>query len=696
VPQRRTDLEQFFHPRGVAILGSVNRGADPAALRRQLEERWGERFYLVNPRGGSVGDIPIYPKVTDIPDEVGLAVINVGPAYVVPAIEECGQKGIPYVLVFTAGFSEVGPEGAALERQLAETARRYGIRVFGPNTNTNAFERLPEVPGLRGGKIGLLTQSGHQGRPIVQGALFGIGFSRWVPTGNEVDLEVADFLEYFAYDDETAVIAGYFEGFRDPDKLRRALEAANAERKPVVALKIGRTAAGARMASSHTAHLTGSDAVVDGLFRQYGVIRVSDLDELLETAALFAKLPAGTGPNVCCYSISGGSGTLMAEVAEQHGVRLPALSQATQEALHEYIPSYLTVANPVDNGGQFVAQAPPEYRRRVLELIAADPAVDVIVVGLTGALGRMTDNFAEDVCRFADDTGTPVVVTWNSFKTDEDGFRRLVEAGLPLFRSFRNCFAALRAFFDYQERAQRFRPRPALGARLPRAAAEALSGDGPLGADATRRLLEAFGVPLVEEVLARSAAEAAAAAGRFGLPVVAKIASPDFPHRSDLGLVRVGLSSLAEVRRAYAELLARARALDPTARLEGVLVQPHVGDGVETIVGVTRDPVLGPAVMVGMGGVFAEVLADVAVRPLPIDRADVEEMVRSLRGYPLLAGVRGRPRADVRALEQTVLKVARLAAACGHRLAELDLNPVLVREQGAVAVDALAVAGKVG
>src|SRR5437588_6124295 len=296
-------------------------------------ERYGERVHLVHPAGGEFGGARVYESVAEIEEPVGLAVINVGPSHVAAAIDECGRKGIPYALVFTAGFGEVGPEGAALEREIAAIARRHGMRLFGPNTNTNAFERLPEVPNRSGGRIGLVTQSGHQGRPVVQGTLFGIGFSRWVPTGNEADLEAADFIEYFAGDDETAVIAAYLEGFKDGGTLRRALQAANESGKPVVALKIGSTAAGSRMAISHTGHLTGSDAVVDGPFAQHGVTRVRDLDELLETASLFAKLPAGTGEGMCLYSISGGSGTLMAEVAGQHGPPLPAPSDDPQRRL---------------------------------------------------------------------------------------------------------------------------------------------------------------------------------------------------------------------------------------------------------------------------------------------------------------------------------------------------------------------------
>ena len=690
--QVRSDLDQFFHPDGVAILGRVDRDADPDELRRQMEERYAARFYLVNPKGGSVGDVIIYPSVTDIADYVGLAVVNVGPQYVAGALEQCGDKGIPYVLIFTAGFSEVGPEGAAIEPEIAEVARRRGIRIFGPNTNTNAFERMPEIPNLRGGKIGLLTQSGHQGRPIVQGSLFGIGFSRWVPTGNEVDLEMADFLEYFAYDDETAVIAAYVEGFRDGGKLRRALQAANDQRKPVVMVKVGSTSAGSRMAQSHTGHLTGSDAVVQGLFAQHGVVRVRDLDELLETAALFAKLPARTGDGLCLYSISGGSGTLMAEVAEQHGLTLPALSEETQRRLHELLPDYLTVANPVDNGGQFLTAAPADRRVRVLELIADDPAVDLIVIGITGALGEMTDNFCADIRQFADRSPKPLVATWNSFKVDERGFQDLIDTGIPLFRSFRNCFAALRDFYAYERAAGGFRARPPLAGRLGEDVDALLhSRGGVLGARDAKALLDASGVSSADEVLVTSAGAAAEAAASLGFPVAMKIASPGFPHKSEAGLVRLGIGSATAARAAYRDLVGLARAAKPLGPIEGVVVQEQVPDGVEMIVGVTHDATLGPAVMVGTGGIFAEVLADVAVRPLPVDARDADDMIRSLRGFPLLDGARGRPPADVNALVDVVMAVARLAAACGPKLRELDLNPVLVREKGAVAVDSLVI-----
>jgi acyl-CoA synthetase (NDP forming) len=690
--QPRADLEAFFNPQSVAVLGRVNRESDAAGLLDPIRLRYGcEQVYLVHPAGGEVDGVMIYPSVLDIPGPVGLAIINIGAAAVPGAVEECGRKGIAYALVFTAGFSEIGPEGAALESQLAETARNYGVRIFGPNTNTNAFERPPAVPNLRGGQIGLVTQSGHQGRPVVQGAFFGVGFSRWVPTGNEVDLEAADFIEYFAGDPETAVIAGYFEGFKDPAKLRKALGAAADAGKPVVALKIGSTSAGQRMASSHTGHLTGSDAVVDGLFAQYAVTRVRDLDELLDTSALFAKLPPKTGTRVGLYSISGGSGTLMAEVAEAAGLEVPTLAAATQEAMRELLPAYLTVSNPVDNGGAFLLTAPVSDRLRLLTLLADDPNVDVVVVGLTGAVGDMTDNLASDIRALADSLPVPLVATWNSYKTDEQGFRDLVASGVPLFRSFRGCFTALQAWNEYTRRAASFRHRQPSPTTVSPEVAEILSGEGILDAGRSRLLLETFGITVPGEVVAPTPEAAGLAADALGYPVVLKIASPDIPHKSDLGLVRVGIGDGAAVYAVARELLASATEQAPGARIEGVLVQQQVPEGVEMIVGVVSDPVLGAAITVGTGGIFAEVLRDVATRPLPLDRDDAREMVTGLRGYALLNGARGRPKGNVEALLDVIEGVAQLATSADGRLSELDLNPVVVTPEGAIAVDSLIV-----
>ena len=591
----------------------------------------------------------------------------------------------------------MGAAGAALEREVGEVARRYGIRIFGPNTNTNAFEVLPEPPTPRGGRIGLVTQSGHQGRPLVQGTEFGVAFSRWVPTGNELDLEAADFIEYFAYDDDTAVIAGYFEGFKDPAKLRRALEAANAQGKPVVALKMGSTEAGTRMASSHTGHLAGSDAVVQGLFAQYGVVRVRDLDELLETAALFAKLPAGTGGRCGLYSISGGSGTLMAEVAESSGVPVPVLSARTQAGLRELIPDYLTVANPVDNGAQFLVSAPVEDRRRVFDLVAADPDIDVVVIGLTGALGRLTDRFAEDIVAFIDEVKKPIVVTWNSFKTDEQGFKTLVDAGVPLFRSFRNCFTALRAFAEYQRASSSFRPRKPLPSRLPKEAAAALTdaagmGPSPLGADAVAAAARVLRHPPGRRGPGTLRRRGGAPRRRHRLPGsdedrLARL-PPQVRRRPRAPVGVVGGRSQGGLHRAR-----RARHAGQACRAHRGGPDPGAGGGGhrDDRGRHPRPACSGPPCWWARAGCSPRSSRTWRCARCPSTVATPRRWSRVCAASLCCPGHAASEHGDVKALVDVVLAVARLAAACGDRLVELDLNPVVVRRNGVVAVDSLVV-----
>ena len=695
-------VHQLLHPEGVAIVGGIDRSATEAATRARYDPLYGAgNWHLVSPKGGAVGSLPVHETLDAVPGRLDLAILTTPPEACPQVVEQCGARGIRHVVVFSSGFREVGGRGVEIEEELAAAGLRAGVRILGPNTNTNAFEPQPEIPGYRYGKIGVVTQSGHNGRPIVQGAEIGIGFSRQVPCGNEVDLDVCDFIHFYAHDPDTAVVAGYIEGFRSIAKLRVALQACNDAGKPVVLLKIGSTDAGASMAQSHTGHLTGADAAIDGLFEQYGVVRVRDLDELLETAALLAKIPPGTGSNVALYSISGGSGTLMAEQAQLAGLPIPELSAATRARLHEHLPAYLTVRNPVDNGGTFIMRAGPEARREVLTAILDDPAVDILVVGITGAMGLTGDPLCEDLRDMAaEGLAKPVVTTWNSPKVDERGYDLLLESQLPMFRSFRNCFAAIRRLGERRDRVARLRPRPSLAAPAePRAldGSERLSErdvDGPggvLDADRSRELLEEFGVPVAAERVAVDADGAVAAATGIGFPVALKIASADIPHKSDEGLVRLGLADADEVRRAHDELRALVAEARPDARVDGVLVQAMVRGGQEMIVGISRDPALGHALLVGLGGVYAEVFADTAVRPLPVDEQDVREMIRSLACFPLLDGARGRPKLAVDALVATAMATARLATGLGDRLVELDVNPVVLTEEAAVAVDSLVV-----
>lgn len=699
---RDVDLDRFLHPRSVAVIGASEAPGRPNAGMTRKVKDWadahGAAFYPVHPKYETVLGAPCVPSVFDVPGELDLAVIVTSKA--IETFEEVIERKARFAVIFAAGFAETGREGERLQQRLDQLVADGDVRLLGPNTNLNAFEEFRAD--LDGPSIALVTQSGHQGRPIFQGQELGIRLSHWAPTGNEVDLEFADFLAYFADQPEVGVVAAYIEGFKDGRTLLLALDHAARQRKPVVVVKVGRTEEGRAMAMAHTGHLTGSDAVVSAVFRQYGVSRAEGLDDLLETSAMFArtKPPARRDPGVCVYSISGGTGAHMADLVAAAGLRLPPIAKATQRALHDgLIPSYLRVSNPVDCGGGPVAD---ERGRKILDLILGDPSVDVLVVPITGALGSFDEPFVRDLVAVAATTDKPVFVVWGSPPgTDDTSYFRLLDGGLPVFRTFGNCVKALRAYASYWSFARDFRspfadvpgaPLPAAG-RARRILETAAPGEA-LSETASKRLLRAYGIRVTRDVVCESATAAVKAAASLGYPVVLKVSSPDLPHKSELGLVRIGVASAREVRSVYDELLSRAHRANRQARIEGVLVCETVSGGVETVVGMSQDPLFGPVVMAGLGGVLVEVLGDVTFRVPPFGSADVDRMLHELAGFPILQGVRGGKPSDVGALVDVIMKVQRLALDLAGEIEELDINPLVVRPRGAVALDALVVRKK--
>jgi acyl-CoA synthetase (NDP forming) len=696
---RAVDLDRFLHPRTVAVIGASEASRKPnTAMTRKLKawaDRHGATFYPVHPTYETVVGERCYPTVFDVPGEIDLAVILTGKA--VDTFEEVVQRKAAFAVIFAAGFSEVGGEGDTLEARLDDLVRGADTRLLGPNTNLNAFEDFRDD--LTGPSIALITQSGHQGRPVFQGQELGIRITHWAPTGNEVDLEFADFARYFADQPEVGVIAAYVEGFKDGRSLMLAADHAARVRKPIVMVKVGRTDEGRAAALAHTGHLTGSDAVTSAVFRQFGITRAAGLDDLLDTSTAFARTEPPAGDGVCVYAISGGTGAHMADMIAAAGLRLPELAATTQAVLHDgLIPSYLRVSNPVDCGGPPVADA---RGRRILDAILADPNVDVLVVPITGAVAMFSEPFARDLVDVAQTTDKPIFVVWGAPPgTDDTYYLRLLDGGLPVFRSFGNCVKALTAYLGYWSFARSYRspfdgapvePLPAAGrARdlLTRAGSR-----GTLSEHASKQLLAAYGVPTSRDVLCGNTDDAARAAEEIGLPVVMKVSSPALTHKSDLGLVRVGVSSTDEVRSVYDELTRTALENAAGEEIDGVLVCEMVTGGVETVVGVSRDELFGPVVMVGLGGVFVEVLGDVTFRVPPFGREDAERMLRELRGFPLLAGARGAEPADVEALVDVIMQVQRLALDLAGEISELDVNPLVVLPEGAVALDALVVTG---
>ncbi|WP_172386755.1 acetate--CoA ligase family protein [Streptomyces sp. MNP-20] len=686
------DLDRFFRPESVAVIGASDAEGRPhTGITRQLVAwagRVGARLHPVHPSRPAVFGIPCVRSVAELPGPVDVAVVLVRDP--LPVVEELAEAKARFAVVFASGFAETGAAGAAAQDRLTAAVGRSGLRLLGPNTNLNAFEEFRED--LQGPAIALITQSGHQGRPVFTLQELGIRLSHWAPTGNEADLETADFLSYFAEQPEVGAIAAYVEGLKDGRAFLLAADRAARRGVPVVAVKVGRTETGARTAASHTGKLTGADTVVDAAMRQFGVIRVDGLDELQDTAALLARARPPEADGVAVYSISGGTGAHFADLATAAGLRLPTLPETRQTELHQWIPHDLNVSNPIDNGGHPVG----DWRgRKIIDAILADPAIGVLICPITGPFPPMSDKLAADLVAAAETTDKLICVVWGSPVGTEEAYRTtlLGSSRVATFRTFANCVTAVRAYVDHHRFTAAYRspfdeaPRTASPSYRK---AEALMRPGRLLSEhAAKQLLRAYGIRVPREQLVTSAAAAVRAAGQVGYPVVMKASGARIAHKTELGLVRIGLTSASQVRDAYRDLTDIARYED--IDLDGVLVCQMVERGVEMVVGVSQDPLFGPTVTVGLGGVLVEVLHDTSVRVPPFGEDQARAMLDELRGRALLDGVRGAPPSDLDALVEVVLRVQRMALELEGRLAELDINPLMVlgRGQGAVALDAL-------
>ena len=700
VAPREVDLESFFRPKSVAVIGASDTARRPNTAMWKKIRAWSERFgaavYPVNPRFDELDGLPCFASIDDVPGELDLAVILVGDA--VPMFEQVLAKQPKFAVIFGAGFSEIGSKGERLENKLKRLIGEGDTHVLGPNTNLNAFETFRDD--IDGPAICLITQSGHQGRPVFQAQELGVRLSHWAPTGNEADLEFADFAKYFADLPDTGAIAAYIEGFKDGRTLMLAADHAAQAGVPIVCVKVGRTDEGASMAKSHTGHLTGSDRVIDDVFRQTGIIRVDGLDELTEVSTLLARTKPPIRPgrrNVCVYSISGGTGAHMADMVADAGLSLPSLSRLTTRELREYIPGYLRVSNPVDSGG--APSGHPEKGPKILDAILADPKVDMLIVPITGALESMSLPFTQHLVEAAEHTDKPVLVVWGS-PTEGRPYNEVLCSSdkLATFRTFANCVTAAKAYFDHHDFVAGHRsPFAKAPKRRSKAAAEVeelLARGGSLSEYDSKQVLAAYGIPVTRDVLATSADLAAKAARKLKGPVVMKIASADIAHKSDLGLVKVGVEGGKAVRETFEKLVKRARKRAKGAKVDGVLVCEMVEPGgVEAMVGVSRDELFGPTVAYGLGGVFVEVFEDIATRVPPFDRTEARRMIDQTRGSRLLHGTRGSEPLPISDVVDVIMGVQRLAVDFADEISEIDINPLVVRPDGVIAVDGLIVVG---
>ncbi|MDD3894829.1 MAG: acetate--CoA ligase family protein [Syntrophomonadaceae bacterium] len=727
-------LKPFFEPESIAILGASGDPAKPSG-RPQAElinKGYKGEIYPINPKYPEISGLKCYPSLADIPGKVDLVIISMPAKSVYAALEQCIAKGVKAAVIFSSGFAEIGPEGGILQEKITKLARKHGIRLLGPNcvglinvsSRVIASFAVLDLSDVGPRTVGFVTQSGAVSALLYSQALAGgIGFNYLISVGNEADTDFSDYLGYLTQDHSTKMIGGYLEGVRDGRKLRRVAEEAAKVQKPIMILKVGRHKAAAKAAASHTGALAGADHIYDAFFKQTGIIRMDKAEELIAFAQLFSAGRLPRGKNIAILTLSGGNGVIMADACEGRGFTLPPLQESTRAKMEKVLPPFGSSQNPIDSTAKYITH--PQILLTCLKALLEDENIDIIyaMFDLSKANGV---EIARQIIDIYNSTDKPIVISpsWVFPGANEgEGVRELRRAGLPVVIDSEQAVRALAHLADYAEflrkrktnayeipvfsgagaeqrkaepvRVEQSRAGQSKAAQrwAEQRCAELNGLAGVLSEGRSKDLLANYGIPVTRQSLAQSEDEAASMAKQIGYPVVLKVDSPDLPHKTEADALMLNLNSEAAVRKAYSEVLQNAVQYKPNARINGVLVQEMLLEGIEVIIGVTRDPVFGPTIMFGLGGIFVEVLKDVSFRVAPLSRGDALDMIKEIKGYPLLKGVRGKQPSDIEALVEVIMKVSAMVTELGDHIEELDINPLVVypAKTGVKAADAMIV-----
>lgn len=691
-------LRPFFHPRSVALIGASR---DPKSIGyRLLEALRANEFqgtiYPVNPNASEIAGVPVYHSVHAIPEPIDLAVIAVPRQDVLSVVDECAGKDVRVLVVITAGFAEVGADGVALQKQLLEKIRQYGMRMVGPN----CFGILNTAPDVQlnatfttlfppRGRAAMSSQSGAIGIATLAGARrFHLGISSFVSVGNKADVSTNDLLQYWEEDPATQVILLYVESLGNPRKFARIARRVS-RRKPIVAVKAGRSQSGRRAASSHTAALAASDVAVDALFHQAGVIRAESLEDLLALAAGLSNQPFPLGRRVGIITNAGGPAVLCTDACEEYELVVPELSASTKSTLASFLPLAAALSNPVD----LIASATADQYAKAIETLLSANEVDALIILYMAVTVTDTTDIARGIMtgiesgRNAGAKTKPVLIGWMA-EGDRNRTFQFQEETIPAYHLPETPALVLSKAATYAE----WRQQPAgmvpdfddldlAAARTTCATALAQRGSGWLTTEETRHVLRAMRLPVQAGGVAKTADEAAALASQVTYPVVVKLASHQIVHKTEIDGVHLNLKDEQAVREAFESIRTKLVECSQLDAMEGVLVQPMVTGGVEVMIGVTDDALFGPLIAFGLGGIHVEILGDVQFRITPLTNFDAADMIRKIKGYRLLTGYRGHPSADLEALEETLLRVSRLVEEVPE-ISELDLNPIFALPPG--------------
>ena len=688
-------LRKLFNPESVAIVGaSTHEGKIGHILvKNLLTYDYPGKIFPINPKASEILGLKAYSSLKNIPERVDLAIIAVKPVDVLETIKICGEKNIEAAIVISAGFKETGPKGAKLEQELKKLAKENGIRILGPNClglidthsklNASFATGMPEQ-----GEIGFFSQSGAMCVAILDWVLGEkIGFSKFISLGNKTDISEIDMLIALGEDKNTKVILGYLEGIENgPAFIQVAQEVS--KKKPIVIIKAGVTSAGAKAVSSHTGSLAGSESAYQAAFKQSGVIRAKTINELFNYALAFVKQPLPKGPRVAILTNSGGPGIIAADACDQSALQLVRLNSETAEKLRSFLPPVASFVNPID----IIGDAHFDRYDQALKVLLEASNVDAVIVILTPTATIEIKETAKAVVKHAQKTNKPILCSFMGKMQVEKGVRYLKKHGIPNYLCPEDAVMVLEKMWQrqhwlsqplstyFQIQADRARVRYLLEMAK-------RQGRFHLTETEAREILKAYGFSLPQTRLARTKEDAVEAAKNIGFPVVLKIVSPDISHKTDVGGVILKLETPQAVKEAFTEIMLRVKEKFPKAAIYGISVQEMIQGAKETIIGFTRDPQFGPLLMFGLGGIYVEILKDVSFRIAPIGKREALEMIREIKTYPLLRGIRGEPPTDVSALVEGILALNQMALDFPE-IIEAEINPFLVRTKGSTAVDA--------
>ncbi len=680
------DLDYIFRPNSVAVIGASTRKGTIGReiLHNIISNEFNGKVFPVNPKASVIHSIKCYSTILDVPDAVDMAIIVVPRDFVPEVAEQCGQKGVRGLVVISAGFREVGGRGLELENQVIEICNKYRMRMVGPNcfgvVNANPQVNLNCTFGKthpRYGRVGFISQSGALGEAIMNHAtVIGLGFSMVASIGNKADISANDILEYWADDPETDIILLYLENFGNPRRFTKIAREIS-RTKPIVAVKSGRTKQGAQAASSHTGALAELDVGVDALFDQCGVLRVSSVEELFDVAAALSKQPIPKGNRVAIVSNAGGPALLATDALVSLGMRVAPFKPATKNSLKKALSGQGTINNPLD----LVAGAGGEHFETALKVLRDEPDFDSIVSIFVPPVTANQMNVAEAILKGIKGTKKSVLACFMGAGEDTRGVQHLKENGVPVYQFPEAIAKTLSQIDAYRQWLDRPQSLPK-NFRVDKKAVQTVlddaikSGQDSIIGDKASNILRAYGIPTTECRIASSEKEAITFADEIGYPVVLKVNTPQILHKTEMGAVVIDLRTAKEVRAAFAKLKKKIASVSKKNDRFTVLVQEMVTGGVETVMGMTTDPSFGPLIMFGLGGIYVEILKDVAFRINPLNVNNVDEMIRSLKSYPLLTGFRGSEPADIPTLKESLLRLSQLVTDF-DQFSEIDINPFI-------------------